>query len=473
MQSHTFHSTVLREYDVRGVVGDTLSTADAYAVGRSFGSIVARGGGRRVAVCYDGRLSSVEMADHVVKGLNAAGIDALRIGRGPTPMLYFSVYHLQADAGVMITGSHNPADYNGFKMMLGSKAFFGDQIQELGRLATIGIAAGGTAAEPQTGGWAQGAGGSEDHDVRPAYLEELVAAYTTEIPLSVAWDCGNGVAGDILPALIARLPGRHVALNEVVDGTFPAHHPDPTVAENLVQLQAAIRQDKLDVGIGFDGDADRIGVVDGQERIIWGDQLLAILARDVLAERPGSTIIADVKASQVLFDEIARLGGKPLMYRTGHSLIKSKMAETGAPLAGEMSGHIFFADKYYGFDDALYVAVRFLDAVARAGQSVAALRDSLPQMVNTPEVRFECDDTRKFQVVDEVVANLRAQGAEFSDVDGARVSTPDGWWLVRASNTQPVLVVRCEASDQAGLDRLKAAVTDALAPCGVTPPTDF
>ncbi|NQV61599.1 MAG: phosphomannomutase, partial [Alphaproteobacteria bacterium] len=299
MQSHTFHSTVLREYDVRGVVGDTLSTADAYAVGRSFGSIVARGGGRRVAVCYDGRLSSVEMADHVVKGLNAAGIDALRIGRGPTPMLYFSVYHLQADAGVMITGSHNPADYNGFKMMLGSKAFFGDQIQELGRLATIGIAAGGTAAEPQTGGWAQGAGGSEDHDVRPAYLEELVAAYTTEIPLSVAWDCGNGVAGDILPALIARLPGRHVALNEVVDGTFPAHHPDPTVAENLVQLQAAIRQDKLDVGIGFDGDADRIGVVDGQERIIWGDQLLAILARDVLAERPGSTIIADVKASQV------------------------------------------------------------------------------------------------------------------------------------------------------------------------------
>ena len=460
MGKHTFHTSVLREYDVRGIVGETLSTADAYAVGRSFGSVVAAGGGRRVTVGYDGRLSSVEMAEHLAQGLNDAGIDALRIGRGPTPMLYFSVYHLQADAGVMVTGSHNPADYNGFKMMLGGKAFFGEQVQELGRLAAAGD-------------WAGGQGGLEDHDVRPAYLDELVAAYTTDIPLSVAWDCGNGVAGDILPELIARLPGRHVPLNEVVDSTFPAHHPDPTVAKNLVQLQAAVRLDKLDVGIGFDGDADRIGVVDGQERIIWGDQLLALLSRDVLAALPGSTIIADVKASQVLFDEIARLGGKPVMCRTGHSLIKSKMAETGAPLAGEMSGHIFFADKYYGFDDALYVAVRFLDAVARSGQSVAALRDSLPQMVNTPEVRFDCDDTRKFQVVEQVVADLRAHGDEFSDVDGARVSTPDGWWLLRASNTQPVLVVRCEAADQAGLDRLKAAVTQALAPSGITPPADF
>ena len=460
MQNHSFHASVLREYDVRGIVGGTLSTADAYAVGRSFGTVVARNGGSRVAVGYDGRLTSVEMAENVVRGLNDAGIDALRIGRGPTPMLYFSVYHLKANAGVMVTGSHNPSDYNGFKMMLGGKAFFGDQIQELGRLA-------------EAGEWAQGAGGAEDHDVRPAYLDELVAAYTTDVPLAVAWDCGNGVAGDILPDLIARLPGKHVALNEVVDGTFPAHHPDPTVAENLVQLQAAVTKDQLDLGIGFDGDGDRIGVIDGRERILWGDQLLALLSRDVLAEHPGSTIIADVKASQILFDEVARLGGQPLMYKTGHSLIKSKMAETGSPLAGEMSGHIFFADKYYGFDDALYVAVRFLDSVARSGQSVAELRDSLPHMVNTPEVRFDCDDTRKFQVVDEVVASLRAQGADFSDVDGARVSTPAGWWLLRASNTQPVLVVRCEAADEAGLARLKDAVTAALAPCGVTPPSDF
>ena len=464
MHSHKFHDTVLREYDVRGIVGDTLSTADAYAVGRSFGTIVARGGGgdggKRVAVGYDGRLTSVEMADHVARGLNAAGIDVLRIGRGPTPQLYFSVYHLDADAGVMVTGSHNPSDYNGFKMMLGGKPFFGDHVQELGRLA-------------EAGDWANGAGGLEDHDVVPAYLEELVAAYTTDMPLAVAWDCGNGVAGDILPALIARLPGRHVPLNEVVDGTFPAHHPDPTVAENLVQLQDAVATGGLDLGIGFDGDGDRIGVVDSRGRILWGDQLLALLARDVLAERPGSTIIADVKASQVLFDEIARLGGKPVMYKCGHSLIKSKMAETNSPLAGEMSGHIFFADKYYGFDDALYVAVRFLDAVAKSGLSVAELRDSLEQKVNTPEVRFDCADNRKFHVVDEIVAALRSAGADFSDVDGARVSTPDGWWLLRASNTQPALVVRCEASDQAGLNRLKSAVTAALVPSGVAPPANF
>jgi len=460
MQNHEFHGSVLREYDIRGVVGDTLSIADAYAIGRSFGTNLAREGGTKVAVGYDGRLSSVDMAKSLVCGLNDSGITALRVGRGPTPMLYFSVYHLPADAGIMVTGSHNPPDYNGFKMMLGKRPFFGDQILNLGRMA-------------REGDWAAGLGTVEDHDVRPAYLDKLAGAYTTDTPLSVAWDCGNGAAGDILPDLIARLPGHHIALNEVVDGSFPSHHPDPTVAANLVQLQEAVTDGKLDMGIGFDGDGDRIGVVDGQERILWGDQLLAILSRGVLAERPGSTIIADVKASQILFDEIARLGGKPLMFKSGHSLIKSKMVETNAPLAGEMSGHIFFADKYYGFDDALYAAVRFLDVVAKSRQSVVSLRDSLPQMVNTPEVRFDCDDDRKFQVVAEVVSALREQGANFSDIDGARVSNEDGWWLLRASNTQPALVVRCEASNEVGLDRLKAAVTTALAPCGVTPPDDF
>ncbi len=458
--SHQFHPSVLREYDVRGIVGETLSTDDAYAVGRSFGTILAGQGGSRVAVGYDGRLTSVEMAEHLCRGLNDAGMDVLRIGRGPTPMLYFSVFHLGADAGVMVTGSHNPSDYNGFKMMLGGKPFFGDQVQELGQLAGKGA-------------WSEGHGGAEDNDVREAYLAELAAAYSTDKVLSIAWDCGNGAAGDILPGLIERLPGRHISLNETVDGTFPAHHPDPTVAENLEQLQATVMENSLDLGIAFDGDGDRIGVVDGQGRILWGDQLLSILSRDVLAALPGSTIIADVKASQVLFDEIARLGGKPEMYKCGHSLIKKKMAETKSPLAGEMSGHIFFADKYYGFDDALYVAVRFLDTVAKSGETVAALRDGLPQMINTPEVRFDCPDERKFQVVNEVVTALRQDSAEFSDVDGARVSTPDGWWLLRASNTQPALVVRCEAADEAGLDRLKAAVTAALAPCGVAPPANF
>ncbi|HZD25469.1 MAG TPA: phosphomannomutase/phosphoglucomutase [Alphaproteobacteria bacterium] len=460
MDRHALHPSLLREYDIRGVVGETLSPADAQAVGRAFGSIVAGNGGSRVAVGFDGRLSSPELEAAVVEGLRAAGITALRIGRGPTPMLYFAVYHLEADGGLMVTGSHNPPDYNGFKMMLGHKSFFGSQIQELGRIAAAGE-------------WAAGEGGAEEVSVRAPYLDALVAAYTVDTPLNVGWDCGNGATGEIMPELARRLPGRHVLLNEVVDGTFPAHHPDPTVAATLEQLQAAVTGQGLDAGIAFDGDGDRIGVIDGQGRILWGDQLLALLARDVLAERPGSTIIADVKASQVLYDEIAKAGGKPLMYRTGHSLIKTKMAEIDAPLAGEMSGHIFFADKYFGFDDALYVAVRFLDAVARSGQSVAALRDSLPETVNTPEVRFDCDDERKFAVVEEVRARLQVAGAEVNDIDGVRVTTPDGWWLLRASNTQPVLVVRCEASSDAGLGRLKQAVIEALAPSGIAPPDDF
>ena len=346
------------------------------------------------------------------------------------------------------------------RMMRGHKSFFGAAIQELGRIAGKGE-------------WTSGSGRVERRDVREAYIARLAGAYTSETGLKVAWDCGNGATGDIVPALLKRLPGRHRLLNETVDGTFPAHHPDPTVAKNLEQLQAAVAAERLDLGIAFDGDGDRIGVIDGQGRILWGDQLLALLARDVLRERPGATIVADVKASQALFDEIAKAGGKPLMYKTGHSLIKSKMAEIGAPLAGEMSGHIFFADKYYGFDDAIYVAVRFLDVVARSGQSAAVLRDTLPDMVNTPEVRFDCEEARKFQVVEEVKARLLARGADVNTIDGVRVTTPDGWWLLRASNTQPVLVVRCEAKDEAGLARLKAEVAAELAKSGIAPPEDF
>jgi phosphomannomutase len=459
-RTHTFHSTVLREYDVRGVVGDTLSTADAYAVGRAFASIVAGTGADRVAVAYDGRLSSPELEAAVVEGVRDAGLTAVRVGRGPTPMLYFAVWHLETGGGIMITGSHNPPDYNGFKMMLGHGAFFGDQVQELGRIA-------------KAGSWREGKGGEESHDIRQVYTERLARDYEAGKGLRVAWDCGNGATGDIMPGLARLLPGEHILLNETVDGTFPVHHPDPTVAKNLVQLQDAVATGKLDAGIGFDGDGDRIGIVDGQGRIVWGDQILALLARDVLTRHPGATIIADVKASQVLFDEIAKAGGKPEMYKTGHSLIKSRMAETGSPLAGEMSGHIFFGEKFYGFDDALYVAVRFLDAAARSGQTVSQLYDSLPQMLNTPEVRFDCADDRKFKVVDEVKARLQQAGATFSDIDGVRVSTDDGWWLLRASNTQPVLVARAESGSEAGLGRLKQAVIAALAPSGIEPPADF
>lgn len=288
--------------------------------------------------------------------------------------------------------------------------------------------------------------------------------------MKIAWDAGNGSAGEAMAMLCAKLPGEHILLNETIDGTFPAHHPDPTIPKNLEQLRDTVLAQGCDLGIAFDGDGDRIGVIDGMGRILWGDQLMVFLAADVLAGKPGSEIIADVKASQTLFDEVARMGGKPVMWRTGHSLIKARMAETGAPLAGEMSGHIFFADRYYGYDDALYAAVRLLGFLARSDRSIAELRDSLPQPVNTPELRFPCGETRKFEVIEEVADRLRKAGADLSDVDGVRVRTADGWWLLRASNTQDVLVARCEAADEAGLERLKAALVEQVRASGVEPP---
>jgi phosphomannomutase len=455
--THRFDPTLLREYDVRGVIGETLSAADGAALGRAFGTIVRENGGRAVALGYDGRLSSPMLEAAVAGGLAACGLTVRRIGLGPTPMLYYAVYELGCDGGVQITGSHNPPEYNGFKMMLGHNAFYGADIQRLGDIAARAA-------------YATGSGASEQHDVMERYIARLAGDYRGSRPLTVVWDAGNGAAGPAMVKLARRLPGRHVLLNEVVDGTFPAHHPDPTVEKYLVQLKDAVARERADLGIAFDGDGDRIGVIDQQGRVIWGDQLLALLARDVLRDQPGAIVIGDVKASQGLFDEIARLGGRPLMWQSGHSLVKAKMKETGAPLAGEMSGHIFFADRFYGFDDALYAAVRTLSLAAQSAEPLAALRDQLPVFVNTPELRFPCAETRKFAVVDEVKARLKASGADLTDVDGVRVKTADGWWLLRASNTQDVLVARCEAKDQAGLDRLKQLLIGALTPSGIAPP---
>ena len=458
---HEFDRTVLREYDIRGVVGRTLHAADAFAIGRCFGSIVKRGGGRAVAVGYDGRLHSPDMEASLVAGLSACGLEVVRIGLCATPMLYYAAHALATDGAVMVTGSHNPPDYNGFKMKLGTKPFFGAEILELGRMAEAGDV---VAAQ---------AGSDRREDVAERYATRVLADYDGGAPgLTVVWDPGNGSGCDITRALTARLPGQHSIINGDVDGRFPNHHPDPTVAKNLEQLIAEVARTGADLGIAFDGDADRIGVVDDSGEILFGDQLMVVLARDVLKTHPGATIIADVKASQVLFDEIARAGGKPLMWKTGHSLIKSKMAETGSPLAGEMSGHIFFADKWYGFDDAPYAAVRLLGILARLGGKLSTLRAALPQVVNTPELRFDCDEARKFEVVREVKARLAAEGAKVQDVDGVRVLTADGWWLLRASNTQAVLVARAEARDEAGLNRLKAEIVRHLTASGLAAP-DF
>jgi phosphomannomutase len=457
--AHKFDPTILREYDIRGVVGKQVHAADARAIGRTFGTIVKRKGGKRVALGYDGRLSSPELAAACVEGLTAAGVDVVNIGLAATPMLYFAVYHLDTDGGIQITGSHNPPDYNGFKMMLGKKSFFGEEIQKLGAMA-------GKAD------WESGQGKAEKKDILADYAARLLKDVKPGKKLKVAWDTGNGAVGVSIRAVVDKLEGEHFVLNETVDGTFPAHHPDPTVPKNLEQLMAEVKKRGCDLGIAFDGDGDRIGAIDGKGRVLWGDQLLVLWSRDVLKSHPGATIIADVKASQVLFDEIAKAGGKPMMFKTGHSLIKAKMAEIKSPLAGEMSGHVFFGDIFYGFDDALYCGLRLLNIVANSQESLADMRDGLPQPINTPELRFDCADERKFGVVDEVKARLKSAGAKFSDIDGVRVSTKDGWWLLRASNTQPVLVARCEAADQAGLDRLMVDLKTALSASGVTLPDD-
>ncbi len=458
--SHQFHPTVLREYDIRGIIGETLGAEDARAIGRGFATLLRAAGGRKVAVGYDGRLSSPMLEQALCEGLNASGCDVVRVGMGPTPMLYYAEASAEdVDGGIQITGSHNPANYNGFKMVFMGRPFFGADILELGRRAAAGE-------------WLSGEGSSECREVLHAYVDRLVEGLIgisdeTVSALRIGWDAGNGAAGPALELLVTKLPGEHHCLFTDVDGNFPNHHPDPTEEKNLADLKALVAAKNLDFGIAFDGDGDRIGAVDGQGRVIWGDQLLMIYAEDLLRMVPNATIIADVKASRALFERVEALGGKPVMWKTGHSLIKSKMKETGAPLAGEMSGHVFFKHQYYGFDDALYAAIRLMAASARLGKSVTRLRSEMPALVNTPELRFQVDESRKFTVVDEVKARLSAAGADVDDTDGVRVSTDDGWWLLRASNTQDVLVARAESSDQAGLDRLLEQIDGQLAASGL------
>ncbi|WP_422056310.1 phosphoglucomutase/phosphomannomutase PgmG [Sphingomonas sp.] len=451
--THRFDPTSLREYDIRGIVGKTLGADDARAIGRGFATLMRRAGGTRVAVGRDGRVSSPELEAALVEGLTASGCDVVRIGLGPTPMLYYAEATLEVDGGIQITGSHNPGDYNGFKMVFQHRPFFGQDIQTLGKMAA-------------EGDWEEGEGTVGDADILDNYVGRLLAGYAGG-SFRIGWDAGNGAAGPVIDKLVQLLPGEHHTLFTDVDGNFPNHHPDPTEEKNLAHLKALVAEKNLDFGLAFDGDGDRIGAIDGQGRVIWGDQLLSILAEPVLRKDPGATIIADVKASQALYDRIAELGGQPLMWKTGHSLIKTKMKETGAPLAGEMSGHIFFAQDYYGFDDAQYAAVQLINAVHLIGRSMSEIRSAMPAIVNTPEMRFQVDESRKFAVIDEVLERLKAEGADVNDTDGARVNTPDGWWLLRASNTQDVLVARAEAKDEAALQRLLAMIDAQLAASGL------
>lgn len=475
--SHNFHPSIIRAYDIRGVYNQTLFDQDAYFVGKSFGSFLAKKEQQRVIVACDGRTSSPALKEQLIKGLMEAGMHVTDVGLGPTPMLYFSVYHLAADAGIMVTGSHNPGNHNGFKMLLRERPFFGDDILGLAKIAAEGKF------------FESNEGKIEEKDISQDYIERILSdsilsesdselldeidEFNPKRKLKIAWDAGNGAAGEIMKRLSKRLQADHFLLFEEIDGSFPNHHPDPTVPSNLQDLIKKVRDENCDLGIAFDGDGDRIGVVDDEGEILWGDQLLVFYAREILAENKGATIIADVKASNVFFDEVKKSGGNPLMWKTGHSLIKAKMKETKAPLAGEMSGHIFFADKYYGFDDALYAAIRIINIVERSSEKLSSLRKSLPQAFSTPEIRVDCSDEKKFQIVEDLKNNLKKAGVVFNDVDGIRVLDQNGWWLIRASNTQPVLVARAEANSEKNLIELKNNLKNQLESCQVEIPSEL
>ena len=450
---HTFYEfdpSVLREYDIRGIINDTLTANDAHAIGSIFGSVINKNDGHSVVVGRDGRHSSLEIEKNLIEGLISQGLKVFKIGLCPTPQLYFGVHHLRADGGIMITGSHNPPDYNGFKMMLGHGPFFGQDIKDMAKTPynRTKIIEGGQQIQL---------------DIQDAYLHRVLEGLRLDTKLSIVWDCGNGVAGPVIDKLSKSLSGEHEVLFADVDGNFPNHHPDPTIEKNLEALITRVRKRNADLGIAFDGDGDRIGVIDDLGKILWGDQLLAILAEDVLLEQPGSTIIGDVKASQGLFDRITALGGKPLMWKTGHSLIKNKMKEVNAPLAGEMSGHIFFSDRYFGFDDAIYAAIRLIDVVNRQGKKLSTIRSALPSVINTPELRLPCEGKNKFSMIEQVKEILREyKNVEVCDIDGVRVSSKYGWWLIRASNTQEIIVARCEATSTEYLENVKAQLKEVL-----------
>ena len=445
---------IFREYDIRGLHETELSDTTAEAVGRAFASRIRAEGGTRVALGQDVRPSSERLARAAERGMITAGLAVERVGVVPTPALYFAVASRGLDGGMMITGSHNPPEFNGFKMAKKKLPLYGPEILEMRRAI-------------QTGDLASGAGGSwSDKPILDAYRSMLMERLPSPKGLKVVMDCGNGCAGTVVPQVFERMGHTVIPLFAELDGRFPNHLPDPTVPALLVDLQRKVKETGADLGIGFDGDADRIGAVTASGRIVWGDQLLALFARDVLTRVPGATVIFDVKCSQALSEDITKHGGKPLMWKTGHSLIKKKLAETGAPIAGEMSGHMFFSEGFFGFDDALFAAGRLLRYVASTGKTLEQQVASLPQYFSTPETRLACPEERKFQVP-ELLRTEFAGRHRVIDIDGIRVEFGDGWGLVRASYTQPALVVRFEARSEKRLGEIRDAMMGALKRLGV------
>ena len=442
------NTNIFREYDIRGIVGEQLDEETVAVLAGAIGIFLRRGGARRIAVGYDARESSPGFADILIQGLNSCGLDAAVLGLVPTPVVYHTVHTKDVDGGVMVTGSHNPPQHNGFKISLGKTTLFGEQIQQIKEIALAETRAG--ACEPT--------GRTSRLDVLDDYVKDITSKISLgPRNLKAVIDAGNGAGGVTAIPVYERLGVELVKLFSEPDPTFPNHHPDPTVTENLADVQAAVLQHKADIGIAFDGDGDRIGIVDDMGRIIWGDELMILLARTILAEHPGSTIIGEVKCSQRLFDDIERNGGTSMMERAGHSIIKSRMKETGAVLAGEMSGHIFFADRFYGFDDAAYAGARVLEILSRTDKKLSELFAGIPETFSTPELRVECPEEVKFEVVADVAKHF-VETRRVITIDGARIIFENGWGLVRASNTQAILVLRFEADTPENLNAIRYEV---------------
>ena len=435
---------IFREYDIRGIVGTDLTPASVTSIGQAIGTYIRRGNGKNMILGRDVRSSSVEFCNILSKALNSTGCNVIDIGMVPTPVLYFALHHFNADGGVMITGSHNPPEFNGFKISQGFHSLYGEKVQELKRLIEVND-------------FEVGTGTTQQQPVLAAYMEKICSILGIPRKIKVVVDGGNGCFGIVGPDLLKKLGQTPIELFSEPDGTFPNHHPDPTVSEHLTDLITKVRLENAELGIGFDGDADRIGVVDEKGNILWGDQLLTIFARDILSRNPGATIVGEVKCSQNLYKDIKKHGGVPVMAAAGHSLIKNKMRETGALLAGEMSGHICFADNYYGFDDAIFAACRVLQIVAQSNKKVSEMLADLPETAYTPEIRIDCPDDQKFKIVRELTEIFREK-YEVIDIDGVRVNFDDGWALIRASNTQPVLVLRLEAVTKERLKELVAVI---------------
>jgi phosphomannomutase / phosphoglucomutase len=441
-----FKPGIFREYDIRGIADEELLDADVELLGQALGTYLIRHSGRTICLGRDCRLSSGRIHNALLKGLLASGAYVLDVGTGPTPLLYYSVVHFEAAGGIMITGSHNPPEYNGIKTVCGSGTLHGEQIQQVLKLI-------------QGSDFESGAGTLKEIDAATPYVEEIASQFQFSRRVKVVFDAGNGTAGPVFHRILEKLNVEPVELFFEMDGRFPNHHPDPTVPENLRDLAKAVRKEKAELGIAFDGDADRIGALDEKGSVVYGDMLLLIFGREILTRKPGATFIGEVKCSQVMYDKLAELGGNPIMYKTGHSLIKAKMKQAQAELAGEMSGHMFFADRYYGFDDALYAACRLIEIVAKSGKPLSAQLEGVPKTVSTPELRVDCPDDKKFLVVEKVAEIVRKRH-QVVDVDGVRVPFAQGWGLVRASNTQPVLVMRFEATSEKLLNEYRTEIEE-------------